>query len=286
VKHVERIQNALHFIPASPDDCDTWTKMGMVIKSELDDSGFDLWNDWSEPAQSYNENDARDVWRSIKPRGGVTIGTLFHEAKACGWRDDSVYQLPPPESLAERQRVSSGLADKDQEGILMERQEAAAKAEAILKEAAPAKADHPYLVRKQIPAVETLLEIDASAVASILGYSPKSRGDLLTGRLSVVRVEQEGKFSTLELIDPAGRKTVFRGRGTKAGGYWLTDPMAAGDGFFTKAIRDYEAEQAEAEKPVLKRYKADFEAWDAKRSGINDKIRYLAKDNKPTVAME
>jgi putative DNA primase/helicase len=91
VKHVERIQNALHFIPASPDDCDTWTKMGMVIKSELDDSGFDLWNDWSEPAQSYNENDARDVWRSIKPRGGVTIAFIsFHPLNR--WQSGSAFR--------------------------------------------------------------------------------------------------------------------------------------------------------------------------------------------------
>jgi putative DNA primase/helicase len=54
------------------------------------------------------------------------------------------------------------------------------------------------------------------------------------------------------------------------------------DGFFTKTIRDYEEEQAEAAKPDLKRYKADIEAWEAQRSGIKDKIRQLAKENKPT----
>jgi len=58
------------------------------------------------------------------------------------------------------------------------------------------------------------------------------------------------------------------------------------DGIFTKAIRDYEAEQAEAAKPVLTRYRAEMEAWEAKRSGIKDKIRHLAKDNKPTADME
>jgi putative DNA primase/helicase len=225
---IERIRNALHFI--TPEDRDTWWKMGMAIKSELDDSGFDLWNDWSKPAESYKQNDARDVWRSIKPIGGVTIGTLFHEAKTCGWRDDSGYQRPSPEALAERQRVSAGLADKDQANILLERQETSVKAETILKEAVPVAADHPYLVRKRIPAVESLYEIDASAAASILGYSPQSSGNLLTGRLLVVPVKQEGKLSTLELIDSDGRKTALRGRGTKTAGYWLTDPMIGGDG--------------------------------------------------------
>lgn len=58
------------------------------------------------------------------------------------------------------------------------------------------------------------------------------------------------------------------------------------DGFFTKAIRDYEQQQAEMAKQPLKDYKADIEAWDAKRSGIKEKIRQLAKDNKSTEGME
>jgi putative DNA primase/helicase len=58
------------------------------------------------------------------------------------------------------------------------------------------------------------------------------------------------------------------------------------DGFFTKAIYDYEAAQAEAAKPELKDYNAALEAWDAKRAGIKEKIRQLAKDNKPTANME
>jgi putative DNA primase/helicase len=54
------------------------------------------------------------------------------------------------------------------------------------------------------------------------------------------------------------------------------------DGFFTKAIRDYEETQAELAKPVLKDHKAATEAWEAKRAGIKEKIRQLAKENKPT----
>jgi putative DNA primase/helicase len=58
------------------------------------------------------------------------------------------------------------------------------------------------------------------------------------------------------------------------------------DGFFTKPIYDYEAAQAEAAKPELKDYSAALDAWEAKRSGIKEKIRQLAKDNKPTSSME
>jgi putative DNA primase/helicase len=54
------------------------------------------------------------------------------------------------------------------------------------------------------------------------------------------------------------------------------------DGFFTRSIRDYEEAEAEAAEPLLKNYRAALEAWEAKRGGIKEKIRQLAKDNKPT----
>ncbi|MET0005348.1 MAG: DUF3987 domain-containing protein [Candidatus Thiodiazotropha sp.] len=54
------------------------------------------------------------------------------------------------------------------------------------------------------------------------------------------------------------------------------------DSFFMQAIRDYEAEQLEAAKPMNKDHKAAMDAWEAKRSGLKDKIRQLAKTGKPT----
>ena len=58
------------------------------------------------------------------------------------------------------------------------------------------------------------------------------------------------------------------------------------DGFFMQAIRDYEAEQAEAAKPLIKDHKAAMEAWEAKRSGIKEKIRQLSKEGKPAREQE
>ena len=58
------------------------------------------------------------------------------------------------------------------------------------------------------------------------------------------------------------------------------------DGFFTKTISDYVEAQAEAAKPALKDHRAAIEAWEAKRQGIKEKIRLLAKDQKSTLDME
>ncbi len=217
-----RIREALQFIPAT--DRDTWVKMGMAVKSELGDSGFDLWEGWSQQADTFNAKDARDVWKSIRVNGKVTAGTLFHEAKANGWRDDGTHQKPTPEELAERQRINAERAAQEEARTALERAEAARKSAAIWKAASEAKPDHPYLARKQVLPVATLREIDANAAAAILGYAPKSGGEPLAGRLLVAPVKVGDGLSTLELIDEAGRKSAVYG-GAKAGGYWAAQQL-------------------------------------------------------------
>jgi putative DNA primase/helicase len=56
------------------------------------------------------------------------------------------------------------------------------------------------------------------------------------------------------------------------------------DGFFTTAIRDYQAQQKEAAKPLIQAYKSEHDAWEAQRSGLKEKIKQLAKDGKPSTA--
>ncbi|MER2601378.1 MAG: PriCT-2 domain-containing protein, partial [Candidatus Competibacter phosphatis] len=225
---IDRIREALQFIDAS--DRETWLRMGMAIKSELADTGFDVWEAWSLQAESFNGKDARDVWKSIRAGGKVTLGTLFYEAKANGWRDDGGHQMPTPEELAERRRVAVDRENREKLEIACERADTAKKAAAILKAATEAKADHPYLSRKRVSPVATLREIDAGAAAAILGYAPKSGGNALAGRLLVVPVKQGDRLSTLELIDGDKRKAALAGRGSKVGGYWATERLPDGDG--------------------------------------------------------
>lgn len=58
------------------------------------------------------------------------------------------------------------------------------------------------------------------------------------------------------------------------------------DGKFTNSIREYEAQQAEIAKPLIREYNAALGAWEAKRNGIRDRIRQCAKDSKPTQEYE
>jgi len=217
---LDRIRNALSFVPA--DDREIWVRMGMAIKSELGDSGFDLWDEWSQQADSYNPRDARDVLKSIRANGKVTAGTLFHEGKANGWRDDGTHRRLTLDELAERQA-------REEAEIAREREATAARALAIWKEATEARPDHPYLARKRVSPVATLREINADAAVAILGYPPKSGDESLTGRLLVVPIKQGDRISTLELIDGGGRKAAMAGRGSKAGGLWAAQPLPDGD---------------------------------------------------------
>ena len=83
----------LAHIPA--DDRETWLKMGMAVHSEFEDSGFAIWDEWSQGAGSYNSADALAVWRSFKP-GPVTVASLIHLAKCNGWSpQDAPMALPP-----------------------------------------------------------------------------------------------------------------------------------------------------------------------------------------------
>jgi len=139
IASVETIRDALQLIPAS--DRDVWIKVGMACKSELGDAGFELWDTWSRRADNYNARDARDSWRSFNGHG-VTIGTLFHEAKAHGWHGNGESRQRGEARPAAR-RVPAAVSPEV-------RAKAARTARKIWKAAQAAGADHPYLQRKGI----------------------------------------------------------------------------------------------------------------------------------------
>lgn len=58
------------------------------------------------------------------------------------------------------------------------------------------------------------------------------------------------------------------------------------DRYFTKPIRDYEAEIAVQMEPEIKKHEAELEAWKAERNGITDAIKKHAKEGKPTDSLK
>ena len=153
----DTLHAALYSIPA--DDRDTWVQVGMAIKSELGDGGFDLWDSWSRQSDRYKAADARAVWRSIKGRyNGVSIGSLYHLAKEYGWAGEAPVKTVPS---AEEKRQRAEARRREAEERKRREAEAAARAETMLMQAdyvdpcprnghrnVDVPSAHPYLVAK------------------------------------------------------------------------------------------------------------------------------------------
>ena len=195
-----RIASALSHIPA--DDRETWVRAAMAIKSEVGDDGFDMWDQWSQTADNYNAAAARSVWRSCRGRG-VTIGTLFHEAKGRGWRDDDKHHAATPEQIQARKREL--LARQTAEGIERERlaKAAASKAAWIMHNTKSEK--HAYFDAHGMPDMEGLV------------WRPTDQENLLC---IPMRVRQS--LVGLQLIDRHGNKKFLSGQKT-SGAEFLID---------------------------------------------------------------
>lgn len=217
--NLERLLSALAYIPA--EDRETWLHVGMALKHELGDDGFPHFDAWSEKSENYNARDVAAVWRSFREAGKVTAGTLYHYAKAHGWKSD----LPPDPDRLKRQRLAAERAAVDAALRAKDRARAAALARTLWSAGGRVRA-HPYLVRKQVSPSDTLRELSGETMRSLLGYTPKQGGVGLSGPVLLAPVKIAGALSTLELIDEAGRKSALRG-GAKKGGYWASGALGA-----------------------------------------------------------
>src|SRR5471030_562776 len=160
---------------------------------------------------------------------GIPAGTFgdHRTGYTQNWRADIGRTLTPAEEEAHQARIDAIRRKRDEEDTRARL--AAMKKAALWKAATPITSDHPYLARKEVRPVATLREIDAAACAAILGYTPKSRGQALVGRIIVAPVKIAGILSTCELIDGEGRKSAIKG-GQKAGGYWATQALPKSEG--------------------------------------------------------
>lgn len=143
----DSIRAALACIPA--DDRDLWVRVGMAIKDALpDEDGLALFDEWSQRGDAYDARAVRDTWRSFKP-GRITVATLWHEAKARGYRPD---RASTGESPAERAAHTQAQAQRRtaEEAQYRARADAAAREAAHMwGDAAEAGASR-YLERKRV----------------------------------------------------------------------------------------------------------------------------------------
>ncbi|MGH6961537.1 MAG: hypothetical protein ACREE7_13730, partial [Dongiaceae bacterium] len=153
----------------------------------------------------------------------------------CNWKGETLpffagdgRKLTEAERQDRKRRRADAIRQAGEEEA-RRRTEARDQAQALWKAAKPAPADNPYLTLKAVAPVAALREIPAGEAAKVLGYTPKSSGEPLTGRLLIVPVKVGGELSTVEMIDGGRRKTTLYG-GAKRGGYWAAQPLPEGDG--------------------------------------------------------
>lgn len=204
---MKRAESALQFI--SPIERTTWVQMGMALQSAYGNAAREIWMDWSRGADSFKESDARAVWRSFRGTG-VSVATLFHEAKQNGW-NDAGYQQPNRDQTEARQRASAKRTSSD--GLARSRaaQVAARKAKWILDQCQYEQ--HAYLQTKGYPKLEGLV------------WRPDAENNLLC-----IPMFLGGNLCGVQTIDKHGGKKYLSGQITSqaefcidAGGITATD---------------------------------------------------------------
>lgn len=79
---IDRAAKALDYI--DPDDYHTWIEVGMCLKVEFKDAGFDLWDSWSSRSTKYRAKDMPHKWQSFH-RTDKTIASVFYLAQQNGF---------------------------------------------------------------------------------------------------------------------------------------------------------------------------------------------------------
>lgn len=171
------IDEAIRAIPS--DDRDVWVQVGMAVKSELGNDGFELWDSWSRTSDRYNKSSAKAVWRSIRPQGGITVRTLFKLAREYGWKGAGTVE--PIQAT----RTRTAEPDRD---LIERRRKAAQKAAQMISEC---RLDaHPYFASKGFP--EQLVHV--------------------LDDLAVIPMHYAGELVGCQTIDPNGMKKFLYGQ--------------------------------------------------------------------------
>ncbi|MDO8263716.1 MAG: DUF927 domain-containing protein [Gallionella sp.] len=209
------IRSALQYVSANLPR-DEWARVGMAIKSEYpDDTGRELFTEWSATASAFDAKATQSTWRSIKAGGGVSIGTLLHLAKENGFtlpKADQAASTPDPETVARmaRERSQRQLAEQARQQVAHDQ---AAGEAAALWALASETSDSPYLTRK--------------------GVQPHGVRFAADGRLLVPLRDASGKLWSVQFIAPVkpsdgGTDKLHLKGGRKSGlWHWCGDPAGA-----------------------------------------------------------
>jgi hypothetical protein len=108
-----RLKSALSAIDVKACGYEDFLRVGMALK-ELDwersdgtSISFDIWDEWCQRSEHYNQAGLEFKWKSFR-RTGVTVGTVYHLAQQHGWNGGA----PLPQNLGSAGLASSPVGEK------------------------------------------------------------------------------------------------------------------------------------------------------------------------------
>ena len=138
---IDDIRSALSYIDSH--DRDTWWQVGAAVKDELGENGYDLWDEWSQRADNYDNRAAKSTWKSLKP-GSFSIGTVWKLARQNGWQPAKPYTPPSVEEQARRKAESEARRQAAEQERQQTQQRVKGTAQKIWNSSRPASLSHPY----------------------------------------------------------------------------------------------------------------------------------------------
>lgn len=205
----EKIAEALSYLYY--DDREEWYIAAFAIKSELGESGFDIWLNWSKGYEGFKIADANAVWRSTG-YGKVTIGTLIHMAMQRGFKLGESQPLSKHalKQRAENRRIAQENAEVKEKRKKENQFKKAITARNIFDSLEPVFT-HPYLEKK---------DILAHGVKSGEWTYKLEDGSLYTEKNAlIIPMYADGEIVSLQAIMPCGAKHFMAGA-QKSGTYF------------------------------------------------------------------
>lgn len=191
---IDDIRSALSYIDSH--DRDTWWQVGAAVKDELGENGYDLWDEWSQRADNYDNRAAKSTWKSLKP-GSFSIGTVWKLARQNGWQPTKPYTPPSAEELERRKAESEAKRLAAERERQQTQQKVKITAQKIWQSSRPASLFHPYLAAKGIT--------NPDAIAGLRQNEYKDNDNL------IIPVLYENEIVNLQSINQDGGKRFLAG---------------------------------------------------------------------------
>lgn len=191
---IDDIRSALSYIDSH--DRDTWWQVGAAVKDELGENGYDLWDEWSQRADNYDNRAAKSTWKSLKP-GSFSIGTVWKLARQNGWQPAKPYTPPSVEEQARRKAESEARWQAAEQERQQTQQRVKGTAQKIWNSSRPASLSHPYLAAKGIT--------NPDAIAGLRQNKYKDNDNL------IIPVLYENEIVNLQSINQDGGKRFLAG---------------------------------------------------------------------------